>query len=170
MFQANDTVIYGAHGVCNITEVTKKDFCGERREYYALTPVYNGGTTIYVPADNPTLTGKMRRVLSAEEIYRIIHSMPREETLWVENEPERRVRYQTILTGGDRRELVGMIKALYLHKQDQLAKRKHLHASDEIFLRDAEKLLYDEFALVLDIEPEQVLPFITRQIEIGVRS
>ena len=36
--------------------------------------------------------------------------------------------------------------------------------SDERFLKDAERLLYDEFALVLRIKPDQVLPFILKQI------
>ena len=33
-------------------------------------------------------------------------------------------------------------------------------------MKDAEKLLYDEFAHVLSISPEQVLPFIMEQVEL----
>lgn len=44
--------------------------------------------------------------------------------------------------------------------------KKRLHISDESFLKDAEKLLYEEFAHVLNITKDQVLPFIMRQIEI----
>jgi CarD family transcriptional regulator len=32
--------------------------------------------------------------------------------------------------------------------------------SDEQFMRDAEKILYDEFAYVLGIKREDILPFI----------
>ena len=59
-----------------------------------------------------------------------------------------------------------MIKALYYHQQEQHAKGRRLHTADEHFFREAEKLLYDEFALVLHIKPEQVLPFIMEQVEI----
>ena len=42
---------------------------------------------------------------------------------------------------------------------------RKVHVCDERFLKEAEKILYDEFAHVLDIEPEQVLPYIFDQIE-----
>lgn len=38
--------------------------------------------------------------------------------------------------------------------------------SDERFLKEAEKMLYDEFALVLNIREDEVLPFIMKQIDI----
>ena len=41
-----------------------------------------------------------------------------------------------------------------------------MHVADERFFKTAEKILYDEFALVLEIEPQQVLPFVLQQIEI----
>ena len=34
-------------------------------------------------------------------------------------------------------------------------------------MKDAERILYEEFAYVLHIERDQVLPFITEQIEAG---
>lgn len=38
---------------------------------------------------------------------------------------------------------------------------------DENFLREAEANLYNEFALVLDIKPDEVLPFIVSNIEVS---
>jgi CarD family transcriptional regulator len=52
-----------------------------------------------------------------------------------------------------------------LHQQELKEKGKKLRVSDERFLKDAEKVLYDEFAHVLDIKREEVLPFIFEQIE-----
>ncbi len=40
-----------------------------------------------------------------------------------------------------------------------------MHIADERFLNEAEKLLYEEFAHVLQIERNQVLPFILKQIQ-----
>ena len=42
--------------------------------------------------------------------------------------------------------------------------------ADERFLKDAEKMLYDEFALVLNIREEEVLPFIMEQIAVGEKQ
>lgn len=42
---------------------------------------------------------------------------------------------------------------------------KKLHACDERFFRDAEKMLYEEFAAALNIDKEGVLPFILSKIK-----
>lgn len=166
MFEINDSVLYGSHGVCKIAEISEQNFGGATKKYYILKPVHNSGSTVYVPADSEALTSKMRRVLSTEEIYSLIRDMPDEELFWVENESERKEHYREVLTKGDRRELIQMIKALYQHQEEQVAKGKKLHVADERFFKDAEKLLYEEFALVLHIKPSQVLPFILEQIQL----
>lgn len=166
MFHLNDTVLYGAEGVYRIAEITEMDFKGEKMEYYVLRSLYNDTATIFVPADNEALLAKMRRVLSADEIRKIIKEMPEGDSLaWIDDESSRMREYKEIILKGNHREIVKLIKTLYLHRQEQKKIGKNLHKVDERFLKDAEKLLYDEFAYVLRIKPEQVLPFIQRQIE-----
>ena len=41
---------------------------------------------------------------------------------------------------------------------------RHLHQSDEMILKQAEKLIYDELAIALGIKPEEVLPFIMEKV------
>ena len=53
-----------------------------------------------------------------------------------------------------------MIKAL-TERQEELAENgRKLSAQDTDFKKRAEALINDEFALVLNIEPDDVLPFI----------
>ena len=166
MFQVNESVLYGIQGVCKIVEITKKNFGQTPVEYYVLRPVYDGkDTRVFVPTQNEELTSRMRRVLSPEEAHKIVSRIPREEPIWVEEENERKVRYKEILAGGDCRELIRMIKALYLHSRSLQEKGKKLHLSDKHFLKDAEKALYDEFAHVLKLQRDEVLPFIFEQIQ-----
>ena len=164
MLQINDTILYGAEGACTVADITEQEVGGKTVRYYVLQPIYNPRSTVYVPVDNPILTAKMRRVLSKEEILRIIEDMPNQPSQWIEDEEQRKETYRDILRRGDRIELVRMIKALYDHQQVQRQKGKHLHAVDEYLFKEAEKMLYDEFALVLGIKPDQVVPFITHQI------
>ena len=166
MYAVNDTILYGLNGACIITDIAKRNISGSIIEYYVLQPVYNNASTIYVPMKNEKLTAKMRRVLSAEEIHGLIQAMPDEDSLWIENENDRKEAYREILSAGDRMKLVRLIKALYLHQEKLQGIGRRLHMSDERFLKDAERLLYDEFALVLNIKPEQVLPFILEQIDV----
>jgi CarD family transcriptional regulator len=85
----------------------------------------------------------------------------------VENDNERKDLYRKILAGNDRTSLIRMIKSLYSHQVVQKAKGKKLHMQDERFMKEAETVLYDEFAHVLSIKREEVLPFIAQQIEIS---
>lgn len=124
MFLKNDIVRYGAHGVCKIVDIAEKNFNGVPVEYYVLKPIYNDTSTIYVPVQNQSLTDKMHKVLSAEEIRALIQAMPYEESIWIDDEEERKRRYQEILVDGDRVELIRMIKALYLRQREQQAKEK----------------------------------------------
>lgn len=165
MYHVNDTILYGMQGVCRIVEIIKRNFGRNMEEYYVLKPVNDKGSTIYVPVNNENLIRKMRPVLSAEEIHQIIQAMPKEETLWIADENIRKEKYKKIISEGKPIELVRMIKALYQHQQEQMAKGKKLHIADMNFFKEAEKILYDEFAAVLDLEPSQVLPFIVEEIE-----
>lgn len=166
MFQVNESVLYGVQGVCKIVEIAKKTFGKTSVEYYVLRPVYDGkDTRVFVPTQNEALTSKMRRVLSPKEAHEIISQIPDEEPIWIEDENERKVRYKEILAGGDCREVIRLIKALYLHGRTLQEMGKKLHLSDEHFLKDAEKALYDEFAHVLELQRDEVLPFIFEQVQ-----
>lgn len=165
MYQKNDIILYAPQGVCQIMDITKKEFNGKLIEYYVLRPIYSETALIYVPFASEKLAGKMRRVLSREEVCGLIRNMPEEEPEWIENEQSRRERYRQILSQGDRNALIRMIKAIYLHKQTLTGKGRKLHVADERFFKEAEKLLYDEFAVVLNIGTEEVLPFIREQLE-----
>ena len=88
-----------------------------------------------------------------------------EETVWIEDAAVRKEEFRRILTAGDRKELLGMIRALYRHRETLKSAGKRLRTNDEQMLRDAEKLLNDEFALVLNIKPREVPEYIRSRLE-----
>ena len=54
MYQVNDVVVYGLHGVCRVTEITEKEFAGEAQRYYTMKPVFdNRSTFLYPPTTKP---------------------------------------------------------------------------------------------------------------------
>ena len=165
MFHKSDTILYGTDGICVIEEIATRTFCGKTQEYYVLRPVYGGQSTIYVPTSNEKLRARMRRLLSADEVYAIIHAMPQEEPLWIEDEPARKQAYAQILHSGDRKAMVRLIKTLYLRQKKLKATGRKFHACDERFMKEAEKILYTEFAHVLQMEPSQIPPFIQQQLQ-----
>lgn len=165
MYQIGDRVIYGSEGVCRITDIAEKKFRDKKLLYYVLKPVYRENATVFVPVNNETLTAKMRRVLSPEEIDAVIEGMAYKKNIWIEDNNERKNYFKEILVRGDRKELVSMIQTIYLHKKVLKEHGRKLNLSDEHFFKEAEKMLYDEFAAVLGLEPDQVLPYIIERLE-----
>jgi len=155
---------YSCH--LKVTAMETREIAGQQREYYVLKPVFDRGTVVYVPTWNPRMTEKLRRILSPQEIYQMIRTMPDEEQLWVENEGDRKRVYHEALVSGDRGQLVRLIKTLYLRQQKRTQQKKALLLSGEKFMKEAERILYEEFAYVLKIDRDQVLPLIMQEIQV----
>ena len=136
---------------CKITDLTKRSFANKVVEYYVLKPVYNEHSIVYIPIDNEELVSKIKRILSVEDIHELIRTLPNEDYCWIENDNQRKEKYREIIKSGNRKELMKMIRTLYLYQQELKKDGKKIHAADDKFFKDAEKVLYDEFAYVLDI-------------------
>lgn len=169
-FAVGDMISYGTNGVCLIENIKSLNFFGKTDEYYILKPVYDERSTVFVPIKNDTLVSRMKRIMKPEEIYALIRIMPSASELYVESPTERKKLYGEILSSGNREQLVKMIKTLYGERIRQTEKGKKFHSADEHFLKEAEKQLYEEFAYVLNITCEQVLPFIMNEIEISEKQ
>lgn len=165
MSKSRETVLYGMYGICEVTGIEEKEIVGRRADYYVLRPVYDNKTSIFLPVNNES-AAKMRPVLSPDEVYALIRAMPDETTIHIENESEneRKVRYKAILAEGNRTELVRLIKTLHFQCQERIVSGKKPRLFDKNFMQAAEKLLYEEFAHVLNIEKDRVLGLITRII------
>ena len=102
----SDFVHYGAYGVCQVEDICPIRFGPDlpRREYYVLKPVSQVGSSIFVPADNPKLTARMRPVLSKEEIDRLLADVGEERLPWTEDRRQRLDTFRDILRRSDERE------------------------------------------------------------------
>ena len=72
----------------------------------------------------------------------------------------RKETYNEILKKGNKKDIVKLIKTLYMEKLRKKEEGKKLNAGDEKIMNEAEKLLHEEFALILNIKVDEVLPFI----------
>ena len=165
MFQIKDVVVYGSQGVCEITGIETRKIDGEVKTYFVLCPKSDKGTTCYVPTWNEKAWSKMRRVMTKKEVDALIDSMPERKPNWVANEAERRETYRGILAGGDPAAIVSMVQALFLYKKEREAQGKRLNMSDEHFMKDAERILYNEWQYVLEVDKNGLMEYIFRRIE-----
>ena len=157
MLEPGQNVLYGTEGICTIEAIETLRIGGKRSKYYVLRPVYRTRATIYVPTDNELLCSRMRPVLSEPEIESLLQSAAGESISWIDDPNERKQVFAQILSGGDRRRVLHLIRMLYVRRRELQKNGKHLRIADEQTLRDAEKLLNDEFAHVLHI-PQQDVP------------
>ena len=165
MLEKDSYVMYGDNGVCQVVDKRKQKFGTQYKEFYILKPVNNAASTFYVPTDNEALLTKMRDILTKDEVVALIKEIADESLAWVDDNRERQAMYDDIFKSGDRKELLLLIKSLYQHKQDRQADGKKLWTIDENAMKHAEKLVYEEFATVLDIQLDDVVPFIMDIIE-----
>ena len=162
MYKIGDVFVYGANGACEITDIKEEKFARETKIYYILSPFFDSRETIFVPVDNETLTGKMKKVLSRDEIMEMIKSIPEAETIWNDNANMRREEYRKIINTADRKELVKLLKTLHEQKQKLEEIGKNLSVSDEKYYRKAQNIIHSEIAMVLELEMKEVEPFIEK--------
>lgn len=165
MFTKNDIILYATHGVCEIVGIENLQIDGAKKEFFVLKPKNSKVATFYVPTWNEKALSKMRKLLTKKEIDSLIDSMPSTKPTWIENNAVRKSTYQKILTNGDHAAVISMIQALYFHKKECENMGKHLHLTDEQFMKDAEQLLYNEWQYVLHVDKPGLMTYIFTRIE-----
>ena len=164
MYEINDVVVYGTEGICTITDIAMLKFGGEKSEYYILSPVTKAENTVYVPKNNEKVLSRMRKIITKKEAEQLIDSIPAEPMDWIANDRERQSAFKNILLCGKPEEVLTMISSLYTKQTEQLAAGKKLHASDERFLRDAERMLFNEIGYALGLTSSEVLSIVLKRI------
>lgn len=165
MAKVDDIVLYGGQGVCKITELTTRAFKSEITEYFVLCPIYDKNSKVFVPIHNESLTRKMRNLLTKEELSDILKSKPDGDELWMNNDNERKEQFKQIINNCDRKVLMKLIKTLYYQQELQKLAGKKLHMPDERILKEVEKIIFDEYAFVLNISHDEVPIMIKEQMK-----
>lgn len=165
-YSDGDLVLYGMSGVCRIAAIEICKLGKESAEYYRLIPLRDEKSTIYVPTNNPVLCGRMKKLLSPEEMERLLSEIPEKGWPWIENDRERQEKCQAVLLSAERRAVAGIIRMFYARRTDLEAIGKQLRVSDERLLTEAEKIAFDEMAVVLGIKPEEAADRFTERLAV----
>ena len=100
-----------------------------------------------------TQMSTMDAVTSAEALIARIGQI---EPIWNDDINQRKLQFDEMLRSGSCEDLVSIIKSLLAQRNRRLAEGKMLHVSDENYLREAQRLLFDELAGVLGVTPKDV--------------
>ena len=156
MFNVGDVVKYGVNGICRVSDITLRDFLGEKMEYYVLTPIDDRDMTYFVPTKNENLTSKMQYILSKDELFKLVGEAKDLKSEWIDSDKVRADVFGKILVSKDRRDLIALVRTIRDKKVELEAGGKKLHAVDERILHDAMRIIDGEFAAVLGIKPKEV--------------
>jgi CarD family transcriptional regulator len=154
MYQIGDLVVYSSTGVCRIDGFCHPDG-NSSKLYYRLSPFYQSGV-VHLPASmGETALRPVMTAAEAEEHLTQVSAIPveicRERTVQQLSQ-----RYQAILRSDDSLQLLSLILSIQEKRRQAEAQNRRLGMVDERYSRQAEKILFGELAVALDISIEDV--------------
>lgn len=165
MFKIDDKVLYGSSGICVIEGKISREFKGKIIEYYVLKPIENMSSTVFVPVNNQELVSRIKKLLTEKEIEEMIKELPEDNLEWINHDNTRRDRFKSIVKSGNRKEIMRLIRTLYTKQIELKEAGRKMHAVDLGLFKEAQKILHDEMAYVLDIESDEVADYILRKTQ-----
>ena len=164
MYQIGNQVVYGVHGICRITDMENQLINKKQVTYFVLEPMGQEGCRYLVPAGNEAAMAKLHPVLSPGEWQDLLCSDTVRNTEWIQDDNQRKQTYREIISSGDRFLIARMLHTLYRHKKILADTGKKMHMADENFLRDAEKMLLGEIAVVMNLTQDEAKDHLRNQL------
>ncbi len=166
MYNVGDYIIYGSSGVCRVESVGEPEIKALRKngkKYYKLCPV--GSTeTIYIPVDTEVF---MRPIIDRGEAEALIDEIPDIDgkACYTSSPRIRSDFYQGYMDTHECEDLVKLIKSIYAKSRHEEKNGKAQSSIDKRYMQRAEKTLYSELSLALDIPQEDVLGYIHKRCD-----
>lgn len=154
MFKVGEYLVY-RKDVCKLVDI-KKNYLNNN-DYYVLIQVFNDSLKIEIPISNSR--GNLRSLITKEEIEAIINQIPDIEIIECDNrfiESE----YKKLMTSSKHGDLVKIIKTTYLRNKERTDKKKKISDIDNNYFNQAEKYLYEEFSIVLEMSIDDTKKYV----------
>lgn len=158
MFDIGDNVIY-KHEVCTIKELKKGR---NDKDYYTLVPIEDSSLKIELPVD--LANEKVRKIITKEDALELIKKMPKIDTIEVNTKFLDNI-YKNLLVDETHESLIRIIKTTYLRNKERIENKKKLSDKDEYYFNLAEKYLYNELSISLNMNYEETKKYIINELE-----
>ena len=161
MYQIGDLVVYGSIGVCRVDGFSHPD--GGTKLFYCLSPLYQPGV-IHTPVESEK--APLRSVMTAAAAEALLSQLT---TIRVEIYKERTIqqlaqKYQSVLQTGDPLQLLSLSLSVQQKRIQAEAQNRRLGMVDERYGRQAERLLFGELAVALDMSIDDIPQLITARL------
>lgn len=156
MYEVGTLVLYDKRGVYRVEGVGSPPVRGTTGDYYKLLAVFsNSNEIIYIPVDG---TAPMRPLISGGEAahYLELFSRLAPPALRSDKTMEMTAHYQSMLASHKVEDCLLLIKEIHVKQREMVRQKKRLRQTDTQYLKLAEKIICEEFAVVLDTTPDLI--------------
>lgn len=153
MFKTGDYVIY-RRDLCIIKDIIDN-------KYYKLSLIDDNTLSINVPIDNKF--GLLRKPMSKEEAEELINKILTIEPIKTNDKLLENV-YKELMRTNKQEDLIKIIKTTYLRNKEREETGKKVADKDQTFFEDAEKYLYNELSIALNMNYKEIKNYIIEYI------
>ena len=163
MFQIGDLVIYSGHGICQIHDIEDQTISGETRKYYVLYPLEDSHQlSIRVPVDNQKV--QIYALMTKKEAIEVLEAFKESGAEWIEKNHLRNLIYNEMVSSGNRKDMVKVIKSLMLKKIELEENNAKLAAQDRKLLEQTANVLFKELAIALEMDYDEVVENVLHRV------
>lgn len=162
MYNIGDTIIYSAHGLCQIDDISEKTISGVTKIYYVLHPLNNEKLEISTPIDHKSILS----IMNKDEAEQILALFTEPGVDWIEKGNQRAQAYSQMVKKGNRSDIAKIINTLLTKKHELEANEKKFPEQDRKLLASMQSILFAELALALDTTSERIAEKVDRLLGI----
>lgn len=155
MFAVGTPVLYSRTGVCTVEGIGPvPGQSRDKQDYYKLRALFStSGELIYTPVVG---AASMRPLIGVKEATSYLEQFSRlEPTAFPSRKPaELAAHYQQALSSCQPESCLLLLKEIYLKEKELTAHKKKLGQVDARYLKIAERLVCEEFAVALQTQPD----------------
>ncbi len=151
-----DYIVY-KKDVCKIIGIKKNYY--RDMDYYVLEPITDNSLKIEVPINNKFI----RDVISVERANDIIDNIRNINVIECDDKLIEN-KYKELLATNLHEDLIRIIKTAYLRNKERIDNRKKISDKDEYYFELAEKYLYNEIGIVLNMNYDDTKEYIVNRV------
>ena len=156
----NDYVYYALNGICLVKEVKRLNLEKETKDYYVLAPI-NNSSTFFIPVDNKDILSKIKKVLTKDEIDKLIIESKKIEIEWPNNSKDRQQYIHQLLIKDDLKITLAIIRKIIEMKNLD----KKISTNDLVNLSNAQNLVETSLSYSLNMSKEEVREYILNSLK-----
>ena len=165
MFSIGDRAIDKSGKIFRIDCTIDKDFGQGPTPYFAMSPRFpydfNPGYQCFIPVDKAD--NLLRPLMTKEEADQLLMTVKDIPILKDIGPHERKAKFQTIISSGNRKDVLQVIVTLLEYRNERRRLNKPFSDFDTRLLKNLTSLFKDEMSLVYGMSPDDVTQYIEKK-------